>query len=159
MFDYKSVISVLQHIYQDCREVFGAKPRPAEGAVMVCGGRHLSSSTDFTGNLIEVTISVWLSEFQNCTYWPDAVSVKVSNSCERSEVSWTESKSPRRYYCHLLSAGIVCVSEGCPPIRFPLTAGSSWCLKYGFNKGSVLKKNYQKRLSLLIGDIPTVLAS
>lgn len=46
-----------------------------------------SPGPDFTGNLTDVTLSVWLSEFLICALWPDAVSVAVSNSRELSEVS------------------------------------------------------------------------
>ena len=35
MFDYKMVISVLQHVYQDSHEVFRANPHPTESAVTV----------------------------------------------------------------------------------------------------------------------------
>lgn len=50
--------------------------------------RWLSSpDPNFAGNLTDVTLSVWLSEFLICALWPDAVSVEVSKSRELSEVS------------------------------------------------------------------------
>lgn len=64
-----------------------------------------------------------------------------------------ESKSPHSYYCHVQSASVVYVLEGLP-VCFPSTAGSSWFLKYVFNKEWVLKKT-TRSVSLVISGIPT----